>query len=140
MRGNEAEIKMYKWLVNIFGEPFVHSEKEYGDVRNRADFLIYADGLTIGIDVFATDTIRTLRKNVDIKARKYIHFPKELPLLFVAWGGNFTQDEINKVCRTHLVALPNLRVMTAEAAFDKLLKVKPLATPQSFIPMNKLII
>jgi hypothetical protein len=135
VRGNEAEIKMYKWLVNKFGEPFVHSEKEYGDLRNRADFLIYAEGITIGIDVFATDTLKTLRKNVDIKAKKYINFPKNLPLLFIAWGSDFSDEDIKRVCRVHLVALPNLRVLSAKHAFDKLYKINPLTTPQEYTPM-----
>lgn len=137
VRGNEAELEMYKWLINRFGEPFVHSEKEYGDVRNRADFLVYAEGITVGIDVFATNTLRTLRKNVDIKAKKYINFPKNIPLLFVAWGGEFTQEEINIVCRTHLSKLPNLRVVTATSAFERLSRINPIIVPSGFVPMIK---
>lgn len=140
LRGNEAEIKMYEWLVSRFGESFVHSEKEYGDVRNRVDFLVYARNMTIGIDVFATDTIKNLSGNVAIKARKYVKFPTGIPLFFVAWGGHFSQEEINKVCRTHLSALPNLRVVSAETAFEYLLTVKPLAIPDyqlDFLPAIK---
>lgn len=135
VRANEAELELYKWLVNRFGEPFVHSEKEYGDVRNRLDFLVYAEGITIGIDVFATNTLKTLRKNVDLKAKKYTRFPKHLPLLFVAWGGDFEQQDINRVCATHLRTLPNLRVVTMSVAYEKLLKVQPLSSPDGFRAM-----
>jgi hypothetical protein len=134
-RGNNAEQELYIWLVEKFGEPFVHSEKEYGDVRNRADFLVYAEGLTLGIDVFATNTLQTLRKNVDIKARKYVRFPGHLPLLFIAWGEEFAQSDVNRVCATHLKSLPNLRVMSAKAALKKLENLTALVTPQGFKPM-----
>lgn len=138
VRANQAEREFYKWLVNRFGEPFVHAEKEYGDIRNRADFLVFAKNLTVGIDVFATITIRTLRKNVDIKAKKYTSFPNRLPLLFVVWGEEFNQGDINQVCKTHLTRLPNLRVVTARVAYEKLSKIEPLEIPEGFVPMIKL--
>ncbi len=139
VKGGEAEIKFYRWLTTKFGEPFVHSEKEYGDIRNRVDFLVYAKNITFGIDVFATQTIHTLRRNVDIKAKKYMRFPSNLALLFVAWDGDFSQEEINKVCKTHLTNLPNLRVMTGESALKKLSSVEPLNVPEGFKSMlNKI--
>lgn len=81
-RGGQAEREMEKWLVDYFGEHFVHVEKplyKYFDptidiqkrYKQRADFFIYAQGREFCIDVFFARDIRTLKRVVNIKELKY---------------------------------------------------------------------
>ncbi|HPW25931.1 MAG TPA: aminotransferase class V-fold PLP-dependent enzyme, partial [Tenuifilaceae bacterium] len=74
-----------------FGEVFVHSEKPffYGTNKIRVDFYIFCPDGNFGVDIFFTENIRDLQKNINIKLDKYGDFKDKL--YFVLDGGLITQ-------------------------------------------------
>lgn len=92
-RGREAELELEKILRNKFGEVFVHTERIFDDSKNRVDFYIYTPSGNFGIDIFYTDTIRDLQKNINLKIDKYNNFKE--PLYFVVANDNFTQTALD---------------------------------------------
>ena len=72
-RGRIAEIELENVLRKKFGEVFVHTEKIFDDSKNRVDFFIYSPDGNFGIDIFYTDTMLDLQKNINIKIDKYLN-------------------------------------------------------------------
>jgi hypothetical protein len=93
-RGRGVEIELEKILRKKFGEVFVHTEKIFDNSKNRVDFFIYTPDGNFGVDIFATETIKDLNKNINIKLDKYTNFTDKL--YFVVSGTSFSQSEIDQ--------------------------------------------
>jgi len=134
LRGGAAEDELEKMLVKRFGELFVQSEKRFGEIRNRVDFVVYAKDVVVGIDVFATDDKRTIIKNIAVKIPKYISFPKDVPLFFVVWTDKITQQEIDRAIAnmSKLALLPHLKVVNADSLFENLIDLETLIPPMGY--------
>ena len=134
LRGGNAEDELNGWLIDHFGEPFVHSERRFGDKRNRVDFLVYAKDYVFGIDVFSTDDKRYVVKNIGVKLPKYLSFPTTIPLFFVVAGDNLTQEEVDSISRSivRLAELPMAKLITVGALYDHLKTIEPLALPDGY--------
>ena len=103
-KGRDTEIALEKILREKFGEVFVHTERIFDDSKNRVDFYIYSPDGNFGIDVFYTDTMRDLQKNINIKIDKYKNFPHQL---FLAVGnGTFLQKDLDDYMGTKRKVLP----------------------------------
>lgn len=93
-RGRDTELKFEKILKERFGEVFVHTERIFDDSKNRVDFYVYAPGGNFGVDIFYTETMRDLQKNINIKIDKYKNFNE--PLYLVVGNEEFEQYEIDR--------------------------------------------
>jgi hypothetical protein len=91
--GRNAEISLEKLLRDKFQEVFVHTERIFDSSKNRVDFYVYSPSGDFGIDVFQTQTMRDLQKNINIKIDKYKNFNKEL--YFVVANPDFEQEDID---------------------------------------------
>jgi hypothetical protein len=134
LKANEAERELLMELSNIFGEPYVHSEKYYGPGRNRADFIVYtADGI-FGIDVFTTETRHDLQKNVALKVDKYMDFPKDVLLFFVVVSTELTEEDVLLATKgmVKIAKLPELRIVTPKGLFTEVETLTPYPKPYGF--------
>jgi hypothetical protein len=132
VRGRDAEISLEKALQVKFGEIAVHTEKIYAG-KLRVDFYIYTQSGQFGIDVFHTETIRTLQSNVNIKLRKYTKFL--LPLFFVSANPGIKQTDIDLFVKNRKQPLPaNIKVVT----LDQLrLELRNFKSYKSFVHEDK---
>lgn len=94
IRGLEAEKELESSLIRYFGEAFVHTQKYYGDGKNRADFIVYTATTIFGVDVFTTETQHDLETNVNLKLKKYRDYPKNIPLFFVVVSTKLSRNAI----------------------------------------------
>jgi hypothetical protein len=116
-RGRVAENDLEKILIKRFGLPFVHTERRFSqENKNRIDFYIFSPSGNFGVDIFYTETARSLWGNIDHKLGRYKDFPREDTLIFACANSAFSQKEIdqiisrhpNKVIRDHVFALETL--------------------------------
>lgn len=134
LKASVAERELQFQLADIFGEPYVHSEKYYGSGRNRADFIVYTKTAIFGIDVFTTETKHDLQKNVAIKIDKYQDFPKEFPLFFVVVSANLSEEDISSAfaSMTKASKLPNVKVVTTKGLLQQVEHYARYTDPESF--------
>jgi hypothetical protein len=123
IRGRETEIALEQILREKFGEVFVHTERIFDDSKNRVDFYIYSPDGNFGIDIFYTETMRDLQKNINLKIGKYKRFPCKL---YLTVGNNlFSQSEIDASSDAKTKALPTNH--TSVVNLDSLYKlIKPM--------------
>ena len=116
-KGRDTEISLEKILREKFQEVFVHTERIFDDSKNRVDFYVYSPDGNFGIDVFYTETIRDLQKNINIKIDKYQKFPHQLFL--VVGNENFVQKELDEYMISKRKALPqNTTITTLKTLFE----------------------
>lgn len=134
LKASVAERELQLQLADIFGEPYVHSEKYYGKGRNRADFIVYTRTVIFGIDVFTTETKHDLQKNVAIKIDKYQDFPKEFPLFFVVVSTTLSDEDVRSAFAhmTKTSKLPNVRVVTTQELVRQTETYERYQNPPSF--------
>lgn len=113
IRGRDTELVLEKILRDKFGEVFVHTEKIFDDSKNRVDFYIYSPDGNFGIDIFYTETMRDLQKNINIKIDKYKNFKESL--YFVVGNNNFTQETIDLYNKNKSKKIPpNIGIINLE--------------------------
>lgn len=140
-RGSDAERLLEQKLIDRFGELFVHTEKLYGQGKNRVDFFVYAQNSNFGIDIFTTETTRDLQKNINIKVDKYIDFPTDIPLYFALSSTLLTEIDVKKSLSnmSKLAKLPNLKVLALDQLYLEINKYAAISSPQ-FIPLGKSVL
>ncbi len=94
-RGKGEEFALAAWLVEKFGEVFVHVEKPFGSSKERLDFFVYSPEGDFGIDVFATDSRHSLIVNLNSKLRKYGEIKHPLYLVAVSAEDQESLDQIS---------------------------------------------
>lgn len=121
-RGRSAELSLEKILCDRFGEVFVHTERIFDSSKNRVDFYIYSPDGNFGIDVFYTETMRSLQSNINIKMSKYNNFP--LQLFLVVANKDFKQKDLEQYASSKIKPLPqNTKIVTLET-LSRFLKTK----------------
>jgi hypothetical protein len=137
VRGLKSEKEMEVDLVKRFGELYVHTEKRYGRSGNRVDFMVFTPEGNIGIDVFFTDSLRTLQNNLNIKIPKYLDFPKNVPLYFVCANPELTEVDIDYTVRnmSKLALVPAAKVIGLVGLSDILSNRTRYKDPANFVPL-----
>ncbi len=116
-KGRAVEIELEKVLHEKFHEVFVHTERIFDDSKNRVDFYVYSPDGNFGIDIFYTETMRDLQKNINIKIDKYQKFPHQLFL--VVGNENFGQKELDERMSSKRKALPqSTTTITLKTLFE----------------------
>jgi hypothetical protein len=117
IRGRNAELELEKILREKFGEVFVHTERIFDDSKNRVDFYVYCPDGDFGIDIFCTETMKDLQKNINIKIDKYQKFPHQL--FFVVGNTQFEQKELDEYVILKRKTLPqNTTIITLQTLFE----------------------
>ena len=129
VRGRDAELALEKILREKFGEVFVHTERIFDDSKNRIDFYIYSLDGNFGIDIFFTETMKDLQKNINIKIDKYKTFPHRLYLVV---GTNiFSQVELDEYSNLKRKALPTVetRIVNLDTLGVLIKNMRPYPNP-----------
>lgn len=126
IRGRAAELALEKILRQKFGEVFVHTERIFDDSKNRVDFYIYTPDGNFGIDVFYTETMKDLHKNINLKIGKYMKFPHKL--FFVIGNDAFSQQDLDTYTTKKRKALPEY------CRIINLAELQTLITPMNAYP------
>src|SRR3989344_6458555 len=128
IRGRDTELALEKILREKFGEVFVHTERIFDDSKNRVDFFVYSPDGNFGIDVFYTETMRDLQKNINLKIDKYQKFP--IRLYLVVANPLFTQEELDKYTQDKRKSLPkNTFILTLEHLLSEIKNKKVYSNP-----------
>jgi hypothetical protein len=137
LRGWKAEKELQFQLASMFGEPYVHTEKVYGNGRNRSDFIVYTKTSIFGVDIFTTETKHDLQKNVAIKIDKYGDFPQQYPLFFAVVSETLTDEDVAAASSsmTKTSKLPNMKVVTIKGLFEAVKAYVPYEDPPGFISL-----
>ena len=115
---------MEKILREKFGEVFVHTERIFDNSKNRVDFYIYTPSGNFGVDVFYTETMSDLFKNINIKIDKYKKFPNKLFL--VVGNDKFKQKDLDEHTLTKRKILPeNAYIINLKKLYEA---IKPMNT------------
>lgn len=116
-KGREIELELEKILRDKFGEVFVHTERIFDDSKNRVDFYIYSPEGNFGIDVFYTETMQDLQKNINMKINKYRKFPNQLYLVIA--NPSFIQKELDSYSERKKKVLPtNASIKTVQTLLE----------------------
>jgi len=93
-RSNIIEKKVYDYLVEHYGKPFVHREYFFtDDKRTRADFFVYDNKNGFCIDVFYPNDKRNLIGCLNNKLNKYTQiYMQQYPIIFLEMN-----DEIDQI-------------------------------------------
>ena len=128
VRGRNAELMLQKILINMFGEVFVHTEKIFDNSKNRVDFYIYSPTGNFGIDVFYTETMRSLQSNINIKINKYRNFPARL--FIVVANNSFNQKELDLYANSKIRPLSKkTKIITLDTLINLLKKKRVYRNP-----------
>lgn len=126
--GFKTENELEFYLVKIFGEIFVHTQKRIG--HTYVDFFIYTPSKKIAIDVFTFKDIFSYTKNINNKLHTYKNF--EYEIIFVPVGESLTKAEIqDRLDRKKFKLLPHMKVMLLDdlkiylESFDKFSQPQP---------------
>ena len=92
-RGKSFEKEIYAFLVNKFGEIFVHQQKPFNNYKSRADFFIFAKDYKFGIDVFYPKDLHSFVCCVNIKEKIYIN--PDFDMIFLSINPDINQSLIN---------------------------------------------
>ena len=122
--GLKFEHEIEKFLINKFGEPFVHVQKRIGNARDRIDFFVYSASENFGVDVTnITGHFRNLQTNINVKIAKYKGLDVDL---YVVIGGDYNQDKIDRWVLVKVHPLPlNWKVLTVTSFIKKVSKFIP---------------
>lgn len=127
-KGRETELELEKILRKKFNEVFVHTERIFDNSKNRVDFYIYSPSGNFGIDIFYTNTMQDLQKNINVKIDKYQKFPNDLYL--VVANPIFVQEELDSYSgRKSKTLPPNTSIITLETLLKLIRKKKAYKNP-----------
>lgn len=98
-RSNLQEKVVYTYLVDKFGEPFVHREYLFNsDRRTRTDFYVFCDNNErFSVDVFYPNSIRNLTNCLNIKLKGYKELEISYPIIFLVMNNLIRQEEIEQL-------------------------------------------
>lgn len=100
-RNNVVEKKVYDFLVNRYGKPFVHREYLFTDDRRiRADFFVYDSKSGFCVDVFYPADRRNLIGCLNSKLKKYSHeYMSDYPIIFLQMNEELDQKILDDVMK-----------------------------------------
>jgi len=104
VRGSSHERTLETTLRQKFGEVFVHSERILSSTKVRVDFYIYSPSGNFAIDVFYSNTMRTLQSNINIKINKYTKH--NVKIYLVSANNNISQHDLDVYVKAKRNTLP----------------------------------
>lgn len=104
IRGRRNERTLETKLCQKFGEVFVHSEKILSSSKVRVDFYIYSPSGNFAVDVFYSNTMRTLQSNINIKLNKYRNH--NIIIYLVSANNSISQQDLDVYVKAKRNTLP----------------------------------
>lgn len=113
-RAHKIEKEVYKYLIKIFGQPFVHREYFFNDDRrNRTDFYVYHNKGTFSVDTFYPNSLINLNNCLNSKLSAYKNLNIEYPIIFLMMNDLISEEEITSLIENKKNKLrPNQSIMT----------------------------
>jgi len=111
----KLEAEFCEYLVDIFGEMFVHREKPISNVyKFRYDFYVYTKPNNFGIDIFMPNNTKNLMGCLNIKLNKIRLFnDTNIITYYVSLNEEIEQKEINKLIANKKTKIPqNIKVVS----------------------------
>lgn len=99
-RAHIWEKTIHNYLIEKFGDPFVHREYFFSDDRRiRADFFVHNKNGNFFVDVFYPKDRRTLIGCLNSKIRTYPHhfLEKEYPMIFLMVNEEISDHDLRSV-------------------------------------------
>ena len=113
-----------RFLINKFGEEFVHREAPIRK-RSRFDFYIYNPDGNFAVDIFLAKDIHSFRGSLDIKLKKYISYlsNNKIELFIVPLGKNISKEDINNYIKSRKALIPvNIKLLTINEFTEEIRK------------------
>jgi len=118
-RGLSGEKDVENFLVEHFGEEFVHVEKRWGTLKQRLDFFVYNSKINFAVDVISPSSIHSLIVNLNNKIPRYSNFIYEL--YFVVVGSEINQEKLDKLVKNKKKLLSsNQHLLSQEVFYQKI--------------------
>ena len=119
--GLDFEHEIEKFLIDKFGEPFVHVQGRMGNRRDRIDFFVYNKTKNFAFDVTnTTGHFRNLQGNINTKIHKY----KDLKLKFyIVVSSSFEQNKIDEWIVKKTIPLPSGWKIVTKENFIQIIKI-----------------
>lgn len=97
-RDNKFGQVVYKYLINHFGEGFVHRKYFFvDDKRTQTDFYIYYDKGTFSVDIFYPKDIKSLIGCINSKLKTYkSQIMLEYQVIFLMMNDDINDEEIKR--------------------------------------------
>ncbi len=107
-RSNTVEKKVYDFLVNRYGKPFVHREYFFlDDKRTRADFFVYDSKKGFCVDVFYPSDRRNLIGCINNKLKKYSDDSmRQYPIIYLQMNPDMDQGILDELIERKKNKLP----------------------------------
>lgn len=124
-RGLDYEQLVKKFLIDKFGEMFVHEQQPTSDYTSRFDFVVYAKNKQFGIDVFFPESIRNVVGCVNHKEK--IYGKTNFEVIFVQANSTISQENIELLIKRRKNPLPkNIHIFNTDIFFRWANELKPL--------------
>ena len=91
--------------------------------------------MVFGVDIFTTDRVNYIEKNIRHKIHRYKNAPKDLLIYFVLVGKDYTTEHIKSSMSSisELKKYPNMIPIHEYDFINLISKYKPLLIPNDFI-------
>ncbi len=125
-RAHQLEKKIYDYLVEHFGVPFVHREYFFvDDRRSRTDFFIYHKNGNFSVDVFFPKDKRNLTGCLNSKMRTYSHGAMiQYPVIFLMMNEEISKEEVMEILSQKRNKLKSFQIVMTYAELVQFCKSK----------------
>lgn len=132
-RGHEWENHIERMLAKKFGEVYVHREQPLNQIF-YADFVVYAQGITIAIDVFYPRSFHSFIRNLQIKLKHYSRLSISYPLFLVYLNDQIDSEEIKRHLIRKAFPVPGfIKIISVKEFVQYVESLKPLEPPNNLI-------
>lgn len=123
-RNVEKETRLWKMLVERFGDVYVHAQRPFRNYSGRFDFYIFGRDYNFGIDIFYPDTLHSFAGCINIKQQTYQKVVDKIYL--VSMNMEINQNSIDKVI-THKknILHDNIEAISLEEFLNRIKKIPP---------------
>lgn len=120
-RAHEKEMIIYKYLINIFGVPFVHREYFFTDDRRaRTDFFVHCQNGNFSVDVFFPKDKYSLSVCLNSKMRTYgDDLMLQYPVIFLMLNDAISKEEVSRAVENKKYKLSSYQKVMGMAEFEK---------------------
>ena len=124
-RGSFVENQLREYLVDKFGEIFVHLERPiYKSSKQRVDFYVYTNSETFAVDIFYPKDADTMVRCLYYKEKTYENFKVRLYLVIA--NLEIGMDHVEKYVNSKKIGIrDNFRIVTLELFKQTVQDLKP---------------
>ncbi|OHA45885.1 MAG: hypothetical protein A3A80_04400 [Candidatus Terrybacteria bacterium RIFCSPLOWO2_01_FULL_44_24] len=107
-------------------------------INIRPDFVIYAKNKTFAVDIFYPDSIRSLKRSVNIKERVYKNMDSQIDIYFVYANSEIDISDVDLfISRKKNQLAKNIKIISIDDFLNTIKKIEPLSEPLNYKPFYK---